>query len=137
MEITSDGLFQGTPALDYGYVWEIPFKVTDYLRISNIKNLTFETLEVGVDELQNQSASVSVNPNPFVDNLEIRAENNGFYHFELLDMSGKMLTVVFSGHLAAGQSCTWASHQNLQAGIYILSWTSSHGSGSQKVIVAK
>ncbi len=137
MEITSNGLFQGTPALNYGYVWEIPFKVTDYMRISSIKNLTFETLEVGVDEMQAKAVSVSVNPNPFVDNFELRVENNGFYNFELLDMSGKKISAVFSGHMADGQSFVWNSQQNLKPGIYILNWTSSHGAGSQKLIVGE
>jgi hypothetical protein len=138
MEISSDGLFQGTPALDFGYSWDIPFKVTDDNRISAIKNLVFETLEVGSgDGFVNEVLFVRASPNPFTEELTITAEKNGFYHFQVMDMAGRRVAEVFSGHLYAGGAVSWnATGAGLKPGIYFLRWDSTHGPGVQKIIIS-
>lgn len=139
MEITTNGIFQGTPELEYGYSWDIPFKVTDYNRISAIKYLVFETLEVGLGSETTEEASfVQASPNPFTEQFSITTEKNGFYHFQLVDMTGKKVAEVFSGHLYAGGQVSWnTGRTGLKAGIYFLRWTSTHGSGTQKMILAE
>lgn len=139
MEITSDGMFQGTPELEYGYSWDIPFKVTDYNRISAIKTLQFQTLNVGVgDQNTEQDNGVNASPNPFKSDFTLTVKQNGFYHFRLIDMTGRNVAEVFSGHLYAGGKVNWnTTSGDLQPGIYFLRWDSTHGSGSQKMILSR
>lgn len=138
MEITTDGLFHGTPALDYSWSWDIPFKVSDYNRISSIKNLVFETLNVGIADAETIVSLVSSSPNPFSESFTVRVEKNGFYAFQLMDFSGKKVADVFSGHLYAGGQFNWnVSISDIQPGMYFLKWTSTHGSDAMKVIYTK
>jgi hypothetical protein len=135
MEITSNGMFQGTPQ-DFGWSWDIPFKVTDDNSISNLKTLTFHTLPTGLPKDDISNESVTVSPNPFKGFLNIQVENAGYYHFQLMDFSGKRAAGVFNGHLSAGEHLTWEIQDvTLSAGIYLLTWTSTHGSGTRKLIL--
>jgi len=134
MEITADGLFHGTP-MEIGWAWDIPFKVTDYNRISNLKTLGFYTLPTGLPSDLAKEDFVYASPNPFKETFSVKVEKNGFYAFQLFDVSGKKVAEVYSGHLYAGGSFDWnVSASHLQPGMYFLKWTSTHGSGSQKMI---
>jgi len=137
MEITEDGLFQGTPLSDYSCTWNIPFKVTDYNRISSIKNLEFETLNVGINERTDETVTVVASPNPFAGQLSVNVTKNGIYHFELINITGNKVANVFSGHLNAGKSFTWDARNRFQPGVYFLTWTSMYGTGSEKLILLK
>jgi len=137
MEITTEGLFHGTPT-EIGWSWDIPFKVTDYNRISNLKTLTFYTLPTGLPNNIDLESNVKASPNPFSEEFKVTVNKNGFYHFQLMDVSGKKVADVYSGHLYAGGRFNWNVPANrLQPGVYFLTWTSTHGSATIKVIYTK
>ena len=137
MNISADGIFQGTPQ-EMGFMWDIPFKVTDDNRISNLKTLSFYTLPTGLPEQADREDYIAVSPNPFKSYFELKTTRNGIYHFQLLDITGKLVCEVFSGHIYAGEGLEWdASQHNLNPGVYFLHWTSTQGSGTQKMILAE
>lgn len=134
MEITADGIFHGTPT-EIGWFWDIPFKVTDYMRISNLKTLGFYTLPTGLPGDPAKEDFVYASPNPFKETFYVKVEKNGFYSFQLMDVRGTKVAEVYSGHLCAGGQFNWNKLiADLQPGMYFLTWTSTHGSGSQKMI---
>ncbi|MDD4178026.1 MAG: T9SS type A sorting domain-containing protein [Bacteroidales bacterium] len=136
MEITSGGLFSGTPVAPEGTIYEIPFKVTGYDRISATKMLTFSALETSIATTESKPLLVEATPNPATDNLTIRAHKAGIYHFVLLDISGRKVANLYGGHLQAGApvSINLSGH-HLQAGVYLLQHTSTNGHGAQKIVV--
>ncbi|MDY0335661.1 MAG: T9SS type A sorting domain-containing protein, partial [Bacteroidales bacterium] len=136
MEITSGGLFSGTPVAPEGTIYEIPFKVTGYDRISATKMLTFSALETSIATTESKPLLVEATPNPATDNLTIRAHKAGIYHFVLLDISGRKVANLYGGHLQAGEPVSIGiSGFHLQPGVYLLQHTSTNGHGAQKIVV--
>lgn len=77
-------------------------------------------------------------PNPVIDlfNLEFDVTTNGSVKIDVSDMTGKLVTTLFNGHLKLGRNSLTFNKSALQSGTYILSVkTDSNTLLAQKIIV--
>jgi len=137
MHFSAEGLFYGVPT-EPGMTWNIPFRVTDYNRISDVKILTFTTIMTGRKEVARDNP-VSVYPNPFSGSLEISLTGPSPHNasISLYDVTGRLAATVFEGTVPASYRISWkapAGPSSLSPGIYLLKWTVDGKSGVEKMV---
>ncbi len=136
MSITENGLFYGIPVEIM--TWEIPFKVTDYNRISSVKYLEFISYYLSVSENYPQNDLLNVSPNPVKDEMTITFNLSVPETMEigLLDISGKEVYKIFKGAVSGNTSLN-ENLKNILPGAYFLYYQAGMKKGIEKIIIVE
>lgn len=137
MNITENGLFYGTPVQAISD-WIIPFKVTDYNRISSVKYLEFWSIYESVTEYDQNKNMLKVSPNPVKEEVSISFDlaEPANVEITLLDVHGQKVENIFNG-IASGSTVLKRSMKNHSPGTYFLYYNAATESGAEKILILK
>ena len=140
MEISSEGIFSGTPEIS-DHTWDITFKVTDNYNIFSTKTLAFSTANVGLSDIISPLLlSLEQNiPNPFERFSIINYQLPVNAHTSLIvsDITGKEVVRLVDETQKAGKYAIELKAQGLENGIYFYKLTSGSQSVTKKFVLLR
>jgi len=119
MELSDDGLFYGT-AEEAGKNWTILFKVTDFMKISSLKEITFSSLNVGYEEKAADN-SFKVYPNPAKDKaiIMLKLDEASNVEINILRPDGSLAMESIRKNIPEGQHSIAVNTSSLDNGVYL------------------
>jgi hypothetical protein len=143
MQISSDGIFYGTPQ-ESNKVWDISFVATDYSNIFSLKTLQFLTLYTDIADLKNDiNAKLVGYPNPATENVTISVglKTDAMVTLAIYSLNGQRISTLIheielkKGEFSFNWNCKDVNGTRIPKGIYYCVLSSPSFTKSIKLVL--